>query len=95
MPAECPECGAGVEAPERTEFRILEVITTVEIRPDMPGRLPAADDRKPDYPPEGEDELSPRYMVGNRACPDCGAKLVTMEKNMGDPEYGEWDDPEG
>lgn len=95
MTGECPDCGATVEAPGSSDFRILEAITTVEIHPNMPDRLPAADDRKADYPPEGEDELSPRYVVGNRTCPDCGAKLITMEKDMGDPEYGEWNDAEG
>ena len=92
MAAECPECGELVENPETTDFEIREIVTTVEIHPAIPERLPAADDKKVEYPPEGEDDLSPRFEVGNRTCPHCGAKLITMEENMGDPEYGEWDE---
>lgn len=95
MADDCPACGATVEAPETTDFVIREVITTVEVRPQFPGRLPAADDRKVAYPPEGEPELSPRFTVGNRTCPGCETLLITMEENRGEPDYGDWPDEPG
>lgn len=92
MTGACPECGDAVETPAGTDFEICEVVTTVEVPPNFPGRLPAADDKKADYPPEGDPHLSPRFEVGVRPCPGCDATLVTVEENTGEPAYGEWED---